>query len=108
MGWLQKVLAQLPLIPGILQGIEVIHQEAGSGATKKQMAMDALGLAAGAAGAALPEFAPEIQAATSLASGTIDLIVAGFNATKGWGGGHGVMPILPAAAVTAPASRKIG
>ena len=85
MGIFAKILAQLPLLPGIISGIEYISKEAGTpGATKKQMALDALGLATGVAGVALPGFAPEIQAASELASGAIDLIVKGFN-VAGWG-----------------------
>lgn len=68
-------------VPIIVAGIEHIHGEA-SGATKKQMAMDALGLASYTAQAVLPEHSAAAQAATALASQTIDGVVAVMNAAK--------------------------
>lgn len=93
MGIFMKILASLPILPGIIQGIEALHQGVSNGASKKELALAALGLAAGTAQTIAPEFAPEIGAATELAGGAIDLIVKGFNAA-GWGG-HGVVPVLP-------------
>ena len=68
MGILARVLGLLPLIGPVVAGIQQIHGDAVAGATKKQMALEALGLAKGAAGAAVPELAPEIDAASGLAS----------------------------------------
>jgi hypothetical protein len=77
--WLIKILS---LIPYIVSGIETIHGDTKSGADKKQLAMESLGLAAGAAEAADPGQKPSIIAATQLASSTIDGVVAVYNAVK--------------------------
>ena len=106
MGFFQKFLAQLPLLPGIVQGIEGLITETGQGATKKQLAMDSLDLATGIAGQVLPGAQLEIQAGHALVSGAIDLIVAGFNKT-GWLG-HSVLPVVPAPAVATNKTRRIG
>jgi hypothetical protein len=78
-----QILHFLPLIGPVVQGIEQIHGDTLNGASKKQLAMESLGLAGAAASVALPGFAPEIQVATELASNAIDLVVKGFNLT-GW------------------------
>lgn len=78
--WLKYVFQALQFIPYIVAGIEHIRGEA-PGATKKQMAMDALGLASTVAGEVLPpEHQPAVAAATKLASDTIDGVVKTFNA----------------------------
>lgn len=100
LAWLQYVLRVLTLAPAIVAGIEHIHAEA-PGATKKQMAMDALGLAYGTASAVLPQDQTAIDAATSLTSNVIDGVVSVFNAT-------GIFKTLPPApapvAARAPAA----
>lgn len=80
LSWLSYVLRALQLAPVVVAGIEKIHGEA-PGATKKQMAMDALGLAQGTATAVLPEDQAAIDAATGLTSNVIDGVVSVFNAT---------------------------
>jgi len=110
-GWgiFARTLSFLPLLGPIIQGIEAITAEAHTpGATKKQMALDSLKLATGAAGVALPEFAPEIQAANELAGGAIDLIVKGFNSTS-WGS-HGIPALvtIPIAPLTTQTRKEIG
>jgi hypothetical protein len=75
------LLKAVTLLPTIVVGIEQIHKEA-SGATKKQMAMDALGLASGTASVLAPASDQAAISATSqFASDTIDGLVNVFNAT---------------------------
>lgn len=99
-----RLLGILPLIPAVVQGIEVIHADSKlPGATKKQLALEALGLAQGGAGAIAPELKPQIDAAAEFAGAVIDSTVKMFN-VLGWGG-HAtlpVMPALPAVPVVAP------
>lgn len=104
-GIFSRTLSFIPLLGPIVNGIEQIHKEAGTpGATKKQLALDSLALATGAAGAALPQFAPEIQAATALAGGAIDLIVAGYN-QFGWPD-HVAPELIPATPAAQPTDTK--
>lgn len=108
-GIFQKTLAFIPLLGPVVAGIEAIHKEAGTpGATKKQLALDSLALAVGVSGVALPEFAPEVQAAGELAGGAIDLIVKGFN-KFGWPEAPPIV-VAPVADVPSPVGklRKIG
>lgn len=79
MNWITLLLRALQLVPVVVAGIEHIHGEA-SGATKKQMAMDALALASGSAGILDPGDQAAIDAATQLTSNVIDNTVAVFNA----------------------------
>lgn len=76
MNWLARILQ---LIPFVVAGVETMHKDA-KGATKKQMAMDALGIASAAAEAGLPSQTPAIQAATQLTSSVIDGVVSFNNA----------------------------
>lgn len=78
--WLSALLA---LIPQIVNGVEQIHGEAQSGATKKQMAMDALKVAVTGATTALPGETAAIAASGSLVSSVIDGTVNLFNKI-GW------------------------
>lgn len=82
MNLLAHILAVLPMVPQIVSGIEIIHGNAMNGAAKKDLAMQALGLSSAVASNAIPEMQPAIQAATALASSTIDGVVALLNATK--------------------------
>lgn len=78
--WLIKLLS---LVPYVVSGIEQIHGDAKTGAEKKQLAMEALGLAsAGAESIAPASTDPAIAAATALASQTIDGVVSVYNAAK--------------------------
>lgn len=84
MNWVQWMIRILTVAPIVVAGIEAIHTEAKSGAVKKQMAMDALGLSAGVAQLFVPDnLKPAAQAASQLASQTIDGLVTVMNATKG-------------------------
>lgn len=83
MNWLAKIFSIIPMVPGIVQGIEQIHGDAKSGADKKQLALESLGLAGAAAAAALPGEQGIVTAITSFASQLIDQSVALFN-TVGW------------------------
>jgi len=103
--WLVKMIT---LVPMIVAGIEKIHGEA-PGASKKQMAMDALGLAYGTASTVLPQDQAAIDAATGLTSNLIDNVVTVFNATGAFGastappGATAAAP-KPVAAAAAPAA----
>jgi hypothetical protein len=78
--WLSLLLS---LIPHVITGIETVHGDVASGASKKQMAMDALKAAVGAASVADPGDQTLIDAASGLASTVIDSTVAFYNA-NGW------------------------
>jgi hypothetical protein len=80
MNLLMYLMRGLQMLPMVVAGIEHIHAEA-PGATKKQMAMDALGLAYGAASSLVPGEQAAIDAATEFAGNTIDGIVNLFNQT---------------------------
>jgi hypothetical protein len=72
------LLSKLVYIPYIVAGIQALHAEA-PGATKKQLALDSLGLATQVAGAVDPGDAAMIQASSNLASAAIDQTVALFH-----------------------------
>jgi len=75
--WLVKLLS---LLPYVVSGIEQIHGDAKSGVEKKQLAMEALGLASGVATAADPSQKAAIAAATDLVSNAIDGVKNVYNA----------------------------
>lgn len=84
-GSLLQFLPLVGLIAPIMQGIEKVHGDAVAGATKKQLAMESLGLATAAAEAALPgTLKVEADAASEAASKMIDVFAELFNKT-GWG-----------------------
>lgn len=84
--WSQFLVKMLSLVPVIVAGIEQIHGDAKTGVEKKQLAMEALGLAQGVAGATVSdELKPTVDAATGLASAVIDGTVSVMNAAKGQG-----------------------
>jgi hypothetical protein len=83
MNILAKVLQVLMMVPGIVQGIEVIHGDAKSGADKKQLALESLGLAGSVAAAVAPGEQQQIVAVTQFAADTIDKTVSLFN-QFGW------------------------
>lgn len=72
----------LPLIAPATSAIEALVTEAKSGATKKQLAVDSLGVATAIAGTIDPANSSEIHAANTLVSTAIDSIVALQNAFK--------------------------
>lgn len=76
------IFQMLQLLPVIVTGIEHIHGDAKTGAEKKQLAMESLGLASGLAGAVDPSQQAIIDASTQLASTAIDGVVAVMNAAK--------------------------
>jgi hypothetical protein len=77
--FLSLFLKVLPLIPTVIAGVEQLHGEK-DGATKKQMAQDALSLATGVASAALPAQAQAVQVVSAATSSIIDATVSAFNA----------------------------
>lgn len=77
--WLKYLMQILQLAPIVVAGIEHIHHSA-PGATKKDLALQSLGLASGVAGAVLPEHQQTINAATELAGNVIDGVVKTLNA----------------------------
>lgn len=77
--WAKYLMQVLQILPMIVTGIEHIHHDA-PGATKKQLALEALGLAYGTASTVLPEHQGAIDAATSLAANAIDGVVSTLNA----------------------------
>jgi hypothetical protein len=84
----------LSLIPYIVQGIQVLHAEA-PGTTKKQLALDALGLATAGAAAVLPaEQAAQANAVSSAVGSVIDSLVAFNHATNA--PGFGTNSVKPA------------
>lgn len=93
--WMIKLLG---LIPYVVSGIEQVHGDAMSGASKKQLALKSLGLAAGGAEALDPDADPAIRAATALAAQTIDGVKAVYNAAKGKAPAAPATPAAPAAA----------
>lgn len=99
MNWFSRLVASLPLIPGVITAIEQIHGDAKSGADKKQLALESLGLAGQAAAGLDPAEAPAIESITNLIGNTIDGVVSAFN-THGWPG----QQTTPAAA-SAPATK---
>lgn len=79
MNWLSLVIA---LVPGIIHGIQSVIGDKASGATKKQMAIDALNAATGAAGSVLTgNNAVFASAASQIAGLVIDQSVAIAKAT---------------------------
>jgi seryl-tRNA(Sec) selenium transferase len=73
----------MPLLMPATQAVEGIVTEAKAGATKKQLAMDSLGVASAVAATVTPTNAAAVKAATSLVSTAIDSIVALQNAIHG-------------------------
>lgn len=80
--WAGFAVRILTNVPVIVSGIEQIHGQAKSGAEKKQLAMEALGLAYGTASVSDPGHQPIIDAAATMASQAIDSVVSVMNAAK--------------------------
>src|SRR5450759_5136530 len=78
MNWLALLFK---LVPYVVAGIEMIHGDQVAGSTKKQMAMDALGVATQAALTGVPNQATAVQVSAALTSQMIDGVVAFNNAT---------------------------
>ena len=82
----------LSALPYIISGIQQIHSDA-AGATKKQLALEALGLATATAGAILPpEQAAQSQAIGGAIGNIIDNIVTAFHASNAPGFGTNSKP----------------
>ena len=79
-------LSLVQLIPAVIMGIQQIHTDA-AGATKKQLALESLGLATAAADAILP---PDQAAQANAVSGLIDNFVSLFHAGNAPGFGTNV------------------
>ena len=101
MNWIQYVLKALSLVPYVVHGIETIHGSEKSGAEKKDLAMQALGLTEQVAEAADPEHKAAIDAAASLVSDAIDGTVAVMNAAKQVKTPVPVVPVVPVATLEA-------
>jgi hypothetical protein len=99
MNWFTKILGAIPLIGGVVAAIEKIHGDAVSGASKKQLALEALGLATAGAEAVLPGDKLLVDSASALVSQAIDLTVSLFN-RLGWP--HQPVPIVAPVAPAAP------
>lgn len=67
--WLANLLA---LIPIVVSGIEHIHGDVKTGVDKKKLALEALGLSVGVAGAMDPDQKAVMDATYDLASSVID------------------------------------
>ena len=98
MNWMDFLVRALSNIPVIVAGIEQIHGDAKSGAEKKQLAMEALGLATAVAPVVDPAHADIIAAASSVASQTIDGVVTVMNKANG----KQSAPRMPIAVVSSP------
>lgn len=73
-----RLLSTLPLVPVIVAGIEQTAKDS-SGATKKQMALNWLRLAAGATEAIVPEQTQIVEIVGQALSTVIDAVVKGAN-----------------------------
>lgn len=83
MNWLSKLLAAITLVPGVIQGIETIHGSAKTGADKKTLALQSLGLAGAVAENLAPEDKLAIDGVTAVVGHLIDDTVQLFN-VQGW------------------------
>jgi len=83
MNVLAKIFSLLPLVPGVCQAIEAIHGSAVDGASKKQLALQSLGLAGAVADSVDPAAKAEIDAVTGVVGSAIDSTVSLFN-QFGW------------------------
>lgn len=77
-------LSLVQLIPAVVMGIQQIHSDA-AGATKKQIALESLGLATAAADAVL---APDQKQIADSVSALVDNFVSMFHATNAPGFGN--------------------
>jgi hypothetical protein len=80
MNWMKLVAALMQAIPVAVYGVEAIAKSA-PGSTKKEMAMNALGVSSYVASLVDPQHKAIIEAATQLASNTIEDVVKVANAT---------------------------
>ena len=86
-------LKTLTVLPYIVMGIQQIHADA-KGATKKQLALESLGLATAAADAIIPGQQPQVDAFSTAISSIIDNLVTAFHSTNA--PGFGTNSITPA------------
>ena len=80
MNWLQLMSKILSAVPVAVAGVEAIHGEK-DGVTKKQLALDSLGLSAAVAQLVTPNQQQAIDAATKAAADTIDAVVKVANSS---------------------------
>lgn len=78
--WFSRIV---PLLMPTTMAVEAIVTEAKAGATKKQLALDSLGVATAVAATIDPSKQDAVTAANQLVSTAIDSIVALQNAIKG-------------------------
>lgn len=97
--WLGYLIRALSSVPVIVAGIEQIHGDKITGATKKQMALEALGLAGAVGPIVDPVHAQAMQVATGVISQAIDGAVSVMNAANA---GQTTKAIAPPAAPAAP------
>jgi hypothetical protein len=95
--WMIKLLS---LLPYVVSGIEQIHGDAKSGVEKKKLALEALGLSSGSAGALDPAQKPVIDAVYNLASDAIDGVKTVYNTSRA-SAASAVVQTAPAAHATA-------
>lgn len=79
-GWLSIVFRAVTFAPVIVAEVERIAKGA-SGSSKKQMALEALGVAGAVAGAVAPDYKPLVDSVSSAVSGIIDAAVADANSS---------------------------
>jgi hypothetical protein len=92
--WMLKFLSAIPLVAGVVAGIEAIHQSAITGADKKALALQSLGLAGVTAGTLLPGDKVLVDGATQIVSDVIESTVKMFN-LFGWPNGQPPKPVPP-------------
>jgi hypothetical protein len=81
--WLTIILDLLKYLPVVAAGINVIHGETKTHATKTQMAMDALGISSAIAAQALPADSPIVTGVTQLVGAGISESSSVVAAIKG-------------------------
>ena len=85
MNWIAYFLRALTLAPQIVNVVEALVTEAKSGATKKQLAMESLGVGTSIAAAIAPQHQANFAAVSAGVSSAIDSIVAVKNAVGAFG-----------------------
>lgn len=93
----------LMMVPQIVLGVEGLVQEAKSGATKKQLAMDSLMVANATADSIAPQYAPASDLAAAAVSSSIDMWTKVFNQLGVFKKTTSVVPTTPATTGGTPA-----
>lgn len=103
MNWFAFAMQVVSMIPSVVVGVQAIAHAGASGADKKQLALQSLGLAYGVGSNILPQFQPHIDAVTALASSAIDTAVA-LAKLQGHPAFTTVATVAPGVTVEAPAT----